>query len=71
MLFHKSFAFLVLMGDKEVAFTIMQTEEPTEQKGLGRKVKNFDVKLWDKNCVNIVKEGNKHKVSTVNLSSDK
>lgn len=42
---------------------ILQANSPAEVKKPGRKVKNFDPKLWDENCFDIVCEGNYLKFS--------
>lgn len=34
-------------GDDEAKFKIMNTNDPSEQKALGRQVKNFDKEAWD------------------------
>jgi ribA/ribD-fused uncharacterized protein len=48
----------LLMGDQQMAQTILNTASPASVKGLGKKVKNFDVRLWDAQKANIVFEGN-------------
>ena len=48
----------VLMGDLVVARIILQTKSQAEIKALGRKVRNFDAKLWDEKKFEIVLEGN-------------
>lgn len=47
-----------LFGDNDIEDKIMQSKEPKEIKSLGRKVKNFDEKLWDKCKYSIVLNGN-------------
>ncbi|KAL5377967.1 hypothetical protein DPSP01_009413 [Paraphaeosphaeria sporulosa] len=47
-----------LFGDEDVARDILAADDPREQRALGRKVRNFDEKVWDKNKVRIVEEGN-------------
>lgn len=47
-----------LFGDNEIEDKIMQSKEPKEIKSLGRKVKNFDEKLWDKCKYSIILNGN-------------
>lgn len=37
----------LLFGDKEIADTIVCTVDPKEIKALGRRVKNFNQRLWD------------------------
>lgn len=44
-------------GDTESAEKIMGTENPREQKALGRKVKNYNQKKWDEVKFEIVKRG--------------
>lgn len=52
-----------LFGDSEVQAEIMKSKNQKEIKDLGRKVRNFDSELWDKNKVRIVYEGNLSKFS--------
>jgi ribA/ribD-fused uncharacterized protein len=47
-----------LCGDKESYLKILNTDNPRDQKKLGRKVKGFNQELWDKNCMDIVIKGN-------------
>ncbi|KAK3097614.1 hypothetical protein FSP39_011425 [Pinctada imbricata] len=51
----------ILMGDKESAQIILSTQDPREQKRLGRHVKHFKQDLWNKKCQIIVKKGNTEK----------
>ncbi|MDX9695402.1 MAG: NADAR family protein [Bacteroidales bacterium] len=44
----------MVFGDSESAKKIMETEFPSEQKKLGRKVKGFDPNAWEQVCVDIV-----------------
>lgn len=44
--------------DFQMLEKIMTTEEPSEQKAYGRKIKNFDTKLWTPVCRKIVFDGN-------------
>ena len=53
MMYHKA----LLMGDDEIAEQTLQAKTPGECKGLGRKVRNFDQKIWDSNCDRVVEEG--------------
>lgn len=46
----------MLFDDTEITEKILQSSEPSEQKKLGKKVKNFDGKIWDATKVQIVKE---------------
>lgn len=50
-----------LFGDLEIASQILSTDDPKEQKALGRKVKGFDPDVWDARCVPIVTAGLIHK----------
>lgn len=56
------------MGDDDIAAKIMILDEPKEIKQHGRKVKNFDNELWEKNCQEIVEKGNMAKVLHVHTS---
>lgn len=47
-----------LFGDEEIAQSMLRAKTPKEHKSLGRKVRNFDHKLWDENKFRIVEEGN-------------
>lgn len=47
-----------LFDDKEILNEIMEESNPKVIKSLGRKVRNFDSKIWNKNRINIVKNGN-------------
>lgn len=49
--------------DKEMIDEILQAKSPAAAKKLGRKVKNFDPKVWGESCFDIVCEGNYHKFS--------
>ncbi|KAF4306330.1 hypothetical protein GTA08_BOTSDO05746 [Botryosphaeria dothidea] len=42
----------------EIARSMLKATTPKEHKSLGRKVRNFDHKLWDENKSRIVEEGN-------------
>ena len=53
----------LLFGDREVYDEIMVAEGPDKYKKLGRKVRNFDSKVWDEKKYDIVVEGNKAKFS--------
>ena len=50
-----------LFGEQAMIAKILETPDPGRAKGLGRKVKNFDPKLWDSKKFEIVVEGNLHK----------
>ena len=53
----------LLFGDKEVYDEIMLASDPRQYKALGRKIKDFDGKVWDYRKYQIVVEGNKAKFS--------
>ncbi|CAH1773287.1 unnamed protein product [Owenia fusiformis] len=46
-----------------MAQRIMESDDPREQKALGRKVSNFDADVWDSNCREVVKQGSIAKFS--------
>lgn len=48
----------ILMKDSESAKVILEEKNPAMHQKLGRKIKNFDQKLWDKNKYTIVLTGN-------------
>jgi ribA/ribD-fused uncharacterized protein len=48
----------MLFGDKETADKILAAEHPSDQKKLGRLVRNYDQKIWDANKYKIVYNGN-------------
>lgn len=50
MMFFKAHAF----DDVESAAAILATQSPREQKAIGRAVKNFDSKIWDSVCIDVV-----------------
>lgn len=52
-----------LFEDDEIAELILKTDNPSEQKMLGRSVKNFDKKIWERQAKNIVTKGNIAKFS--------
>jgi ribA/ribD-fused uncharacterized protein len=47
----------VLFGDTEIANAILRARTPKEHKSLGRQVANFNDKIWNKNCQDIVYKG--------------
>jgi ribA/ribD-fused uncharacterized protein len=53
----------VLFGDTDSAAQILKSKNPREQKDQGRKVKCFDVDVWNINVKDIVYSGNKAKFS--------
>jgi len=48
----------MLFGDEEVANAIMRTQNPREQKALGRKVRGFNQQKWVAVCREYVYEAN-------------
>ncbi|PSK55989.1 hypothetical protein B9Z65_4867 [Elsinoe australis] len=50
-----------LFKDEEAAEKMRKTKVPKEHQALGRKVKNYDGKVWDQHKSKIVEEGNYHK----------
>ena len=56
-------SFQVLFKDEETASWILQSNDPREQKELGRWVRNFDEEMWCKHRWGIVRRGNLAKVS--------
>ena len=57
-----SILFSVLFEDTKIADQVMKTNNPRQQKGLGRKVSNFKPGVWKEACIDIVKRGNYAKV---------
>ena len=62
MMFHKACLFL----DFATSQKILSTNNPAEQKKLGREIKNFDQSIWDKEKFDIVVQGNYLKFSQNN-----
>ncbi len=52
-----------LFGDEKMRQEILKAKTPNEAKSLGRKVKDFDAKVWDSAGFDIVVEGNYLKFS--------
>jgi ribA/ribD-fused uncharacterized protein len=50
-----------LFKDTETLNKILLTSSPKEAKDFGRQVRNFDDYIWNKNCYDIVVEGNVYK----------
>jgi ribA/ribD-fused uncharacterized protein len=48
----------LLFEDEDVANAIMRTNNPREQKALGRKVRNFNTDKWNESCREYVYEAN-------------
>lgn len=57
MMYQKAITF----GDEESAKLILAEKSPRNQKALGRKVKNFDVSIWDSVNYDLVKTGLREK----------
>jgi ribA/ribD-fused uncharacterized protein len=51
----------MLFGDEGVANAIMKTRNPSDQKALGRQVRNFNSEVWNQHAIDIVSEGNYQK----------
>ena len=47
-----------MLGDDSALSAILATDDPREQKRIGRQVRHFDQDLWQKHCENIVFDGN-------------
>lgn len=52
-----------LFNDQQILEKVLRSETPNQAKSLGRKVKNFDPKLWDEHKYEIVKRANVLKFS--------
>lgn len=52
-----------LFGDEPIRQEILKIQDPNKIKSLGRKVKNFDLDLWNEKCQMIVYQGNLAKFS--------
>jgi len=46
-----------MFGDNEIAYKIMETDDPKTQKDLGRLVKNYDDKVWSEYRFDIMVDG--------------
>lgn len=53
MMFHKA----VLFGDHQAAAYILYSQNPHDQKQMGRRVKGFDVRVWEQAAKGIVYKG--------------
>lgn len=53
----------ILFDDADVAAEILAADHPRDHKALGRKVKNFDDKIWKREREAIVMAGNRAKFS--------
>ena len=52
-----------LFNDAHALAEVLKCNHPMEAKQWGRRVANFDPKIWDKHKYEIVKQGNLHKFS--------
>jgi ribA/ribD-fused uncharacterized protein len=52
-----------LFNDDEMLKKILDSDDPSDAKKMGRKVKNFDPEIWSKACFEMVIEGNQYKFS--------
>ena len=52
-----------LFGDDSALSAIIATDDPREQKRIGRQIRHFDHELWQQKCDNIVLQGNLAKLS--------
>lgn len=59
MMAHKA----LLFNDKQIWIKIMNAKHPREMKSLGRRIRNFDEKIWNENKEQIVYNGNLLKFS--------
>ena len=57
------YLFSVCFNNADIAAKILNTKKPQEMKNLGRKVKNYDDDVWSQKRFEVVKTGNRHKVS--------
>jgi len=57
MMYRKALTF----NDKEIAHEIMRNSSPWKCKALGKAVKGFDEKVWDRHKVEVVEEGSYYK----------
>lgn len=53
----------LLFGDSEMCAKIMAADNPRDYKALGRLVRGFDPKVWDKRKFDIVCDGNRARFS--------
>lgn len=52
-----------LFGDDSACRAVLQANSPSDAKAIGRRVKNFDTKIWDERSVEIVINANVAKFS--------
>jgi len=55
----------MLFGDHKTASEVLSEKEPRNHKALGRKVENFNAKIWDQEKYELVKKGLKERFSQV------
>lgn len=53
----------ILFNDQDALEEIMDTDDPREQKRLGRTIANFDPDIWNQHAIDIVVKGNYAKFS--------
>lgn len=53
----------IVFSDFYIASQILLTDDPKEQKALGRKIQGFNKDIWDSVCLSIVFKGNLAKFS--------
>lgn len=53
----------MMMGDTAAALAIMKAKTPKEAKALGRRVKNFNEKLWNSKREEVMVDGLKRKIA--------
>lgn len=66
--FHTSEQYMMfrkaeLMNDKATANKVLEADTPAKAKQLGREVKNFQQEVWDRECDQVVEDGNYLKFS--------
>ena len=61
----------ILFNDDAILNKIMANSNPKTVKALGRKVKNFDVSIWNESSFEIVKKGNFLKFNSNNTLKDR
>ena len=60
-----------LMGDKDIFEQLKDSKNPSYSKKLGRKIKNFDEKLWEKERPNVALYGLTFKFTSFPMLRDK
>ncbi|XP_046578080.1 uncharacterized protein LOC124285849 isoform X2 [Haliotis rubra] len=59
MMYQKAVTF----NDKDIEAKVLATDNPAEHKRLGRKIENFDIKVWKECCQRVVERANRAKFS--------